>query len=976
MLRDGRTVSNAALVDDLWGTAPPSNPTATLHSHVAALRRYLRPHGAADALVTEPGGYALRIPPDALDVARFDALAAAGAAAAERGALDEADRACTAALALFRGPPLADLRDLAFAAAAAARLDRARLQVLHRRVDVRMARGRHAELLGELHELVVAEPLDERFWCQLMLAEYRVGRHAEALETYATLCRRLDDELGLRPGPEAQALQQAILRHDASLLVADVEAPAGATSTASPRTREVVGAPPPADRLIGRDGEVEAVLRRLRTDRVVTLTGPGGIGKTRLAVAVATAAAARDDQPVVFADLASTTDAEDALVVLGDLLEADRPPHRTGLEAITAHIGTSAALVVLDNVEQIPAVGAVVAGLVHDCPALTVLVTSRLPLRIPAEVRHPLQPLAVPPPDAPDRVVAAADAVVLLLERARAANADVRGLEADLSDVARLCRLLDGVPLALELAAARTAALPVGVLVERIRAGLDLGDQRSGRPARHRTLHATLAWSHGLLGPAARRLLAHLSVFAGGAPLAAVEAVWAAPGDDRGASALDVLTSLVDAGLVRHDPVAGRPRYRVPEPVRGFARDRLRDTGQLDAVRTAHAAHFTAQARRDAPPSGFTDTRRLPHLDHDVENLRAALRWWLDSGAVGRAAELSTGLYRWWSSTGRFAEGRRWLEAVLAADDRAGRVLSAPARAELLMCEGFLAANQADFPHAQSRYAESAEVWRSAGVPAGEARCRYGQGSVALGLNRPAEAQRHYDAALALAREAGDDVLEVRVLQGLAGAAEAADEVPAAHDAYRMALDAARRSGSLADVAHGAVGLALTTLAGGDPEGAEVLAVEALEAADATGSAAVVAGVQLLAGVVAVGRGDADAAAPRFGDVLVRSVQAQRPAYVSEALEGIAAVLVLRGDLVGAARSLGTAARVLDEVGLPPEDGIHRQVFDRCAQEVRDRLPPDEVDRAMAEGAARGLADLDDDAVTGLLAAAGLTADV
>src|SRR3954454_12042791 len=551
----------------LWGEDTPPRAVKTVQVYVARLRKAL---GDPEVLVTTPGGYCLRVRPGELDAERFERQVADGRRALAAGRGEDAAAELREALELWRGPPLADLASTPFAPAEIARLEEQHLAALELRVEADLAAGDHAELIGELQQLTTQHPWRERLHAQRMLALYRSGRQADALAAYHDAREVLVEQLGLEPGAELHNLHEAILAHDPAL--------DATPETARPDPSEPSPAlPTPATALIGRERDVDRIASVLREtqSRLLTLIGPGGVGKTRLALAAAAHVHDQFADGACFVSLAPLTDpaelAAAIAVALGVPVQGSQPP----TQALLRFLAARESLLVLDNFEHLIEGGALPAELLARCPGLTILATSREPLRVAAERLYAVDPLAVPPEgDAPLPGDQRYPAVALFLQRAEAHDPDFRRDRRSAPHIHQVCRRLDGLPLALELAAARVGVLEADELAARLDGALALLTTGTrDAPARQRTLRATIDWSYRLLGESERRAFGRMALFPGGVELAVAEQVTE--------ESIDGLSSLVAKQLVaRH---AGR--LSMLETIREYALEKLDQDPDADMVR-------------------------------------------------------------------------------------------------------------------------------------------------------------------------------------------------------------------------------------------------------------------------------------------------------------------------------------------------------------------------------------------------------
>ncbi|QCX78686.1 Putative HTH-type transcriptional regulator [Streptomyces sp. YIM 121038] len=838
LARTGHPVPADTLVEDLWGAGKlPANPANSLQTKVSQLRRAI----GRDTVAYGPAGYRLSLAGGATDAARFESLTAR-AYSTDTGPRGRA-ALLTDALALWRGPAYADFRDADFARAAAARLEEQRLTAQETLAEARLALGEHALLADDLADPVAREPLRERLRAAHMRALYRAGRPSEALAAYQDLRTRLADDLGTDPGPELAALYGAILRQDPALAsppTAPAPAPtppaAPAPVVAPPRTN----LPAPTTHLVGRADAVDRVRQLVRRDRLVTLTGPGGVGKTRLALEAA--ADLVDDFPdgVWLVELAGTTGdgvLEAVAAALGvrednaarrafegepegpdaaSLSKADARAsaasapgsHAGSASGAAAHAGTGSgpgpgagpapgnprlahltralaarhALLILDNCEHVlDAAADLVAHLLRHAPHLRTLTTSQEPLALTGETLEAVAPLGED------------EAVRLFAERAAATAPGFVLDDGNRAAVALICRRLDGIPLAVELAATRVRALGVHALADRLHDRFRLLNQvRRDAPARQRTLRAMIDWSWDLLSAPERRALRQLAVFRGGFTLESAEAVltgtgarpgpepraaaaleaapepqtwggltaWGGPeaggalgagGDPEvgGGFVLDLVARLLDRSLLATagpGPDAGGPvRHRLLESVAAYSLERLAEAGESKDLALRHAHHYADLAERAAPALHGPDQRHwLRRLDAETVNLRAALDRAAAEADTALALRLVNALTWYWYLRGRLTEAIRSLAVALSlpAGPGAARASAAAARGAFSLLAGEDAcAHGSSCAH---------------GTDGADARSRWLLALARCGFDRTPEEGRRVDALLTEFRTAGD----------------------------------------------------------------------------------------------------------------------------------------------------------------------------------------------------------------------------
>ena len=689
----GLTVSGAELVTTLWPDAAPTDPSNALQSLVSRLRRAL---GDARLVVQDGSGYRLLIDAEAIDAVRFSQQVTTGRAALGRGDPGAALSTLTEAGSLWRGEPLIDAADADFAGPRRARLQELRLGSVLDRAEALIALGRAGESIPELDALVEANPLNEPAVVVLLRALAAAGRTSEALARYEAVRRYLDDELGADPGPELQALHVRLLRGELSPPAAPAPAAADEPVAARPARRSNLRAA--LTSFVGREDDLARVVAAVEANRLTTLIGAGGAGKTRLAIEAASRWLTAHDQAAWLIELAPVTDPEALPGVLLATLggrdtrvgeRAERLPQDTR-DRLLDRLRDASCLLVIDNCEHlVDPVARLVDDILAAAPDVRVLTTSRELLGLTGEVLCPLAPLPLPPATVAPADAPTYPAVRLWLDRAAAARPDFELTETNLPAVVEIVRRLDGLPLAIELAAARLRFLRTAEIADRLsdRFRLLTGGSRTSLP-RHRTLRAVVEWSWDLLEPTERLLAERLAVFPAGCDAASATEICA---DDRIPAGVveQLLAALVDKSLLQVDPGAlGGARFRMLETVREYGVERLAERGELAAARLAHAEHYAELTVASEPLlRGPDQLAALARLDLDRDNIASALRYLAESGRGEQALRMMLALAWYWAVLDRNTEMAAWASVVLEANAGSDVPELAYARAALVLTD-------------------------------------------------------------------------------------------------------------------------------------------------------------------------------------------------------------------------------------------------------------------------------------------------
>jgi len=942
-----RVLTVSRLSDLLWDGSPPATAATMVHGAVAGLRAVLEPRRGEEPpglLVTRDGGYALAVRPEQTDVGRFRRLLDQ---ARPRLAVAPADasRLMSEALALWHGPALHGI-EAAFAREAADGWEELRLECVELQMAAKLAIGHHHEVVGDLQQLVHRHPFRERLCEHLVVAQYRCGRQTDALQTLRLLRHTLTDELGVEPGPRIQRLERAVLGHSTDL---DAPLPRQATTPSG-------ALPAPYNSFVGRSRELGDIDALCAGHRLVTLTGPGGSGKSRLAVEVARRLFAGGADEVRLIDLARLTAPALVSETVAQAFGIRAAKGLGAAEVIGAALSGRDVTIVLDNCEHLVEATAVfVESLLAAAPRVKVLVTSREVLRIPGERVCPVGPLETAAiGDRWDDIVDCAS-VRLFTERASAARPGFTLTRANAALVLEVCRRLDGLPLALELAAARAASLPLAVLAERLDDRfrlLDPDDRSTG--VRHRSLAATLSWSYELLSEQERLLFARLAVFPGTFSLASAEAVVA--GDDLPRHDVGLrLGRLVAVSTVQiADDEDGVTRYRLLETTREFGREQL-VAGAAARLRERHAHHFLALAQAAAPHLlGPASPDWLSRLHADNDNFRAALDWAFEGGGDPHlGAQLIAGLWHPWDLRGARDEGLHWVRAGLDSIGPDQPALRLP----LLSAGALFHLGRAEFGAVTALTHELLPLARSTGASEWAADALRMNATVAWARGSFDRAQHLYEDAVTTAL-AGNDLWRAALAEAqLARLHRDRDEPDAARTtAMRASVHAEETGEELAR------GLAVDVLASveerwGDRTLAQRLADEALTHYRLVGYSEGEASALHLGGRIAVRAHDWTGARLAFEESLGLCRRIGHRSGSAAALEGLAHVTAAAADDERTGLLLGAASALRDEIG---STLAGTEIFEHQQEQQRlgERLGSARVEELLRRGSGLSLGEL------------------
>jgi predicted ATPase/DNA-binding SARP family transcriptional activator len=908
LLRPGQTVSSDLLVELLWGGDElPRNPANALQTQISYLRKALasaEPDGAS-LLETRAGGYSLIVDRSRVDAHRFETtvkhlapLEALRWSEDLGAALDEVDDA----LAQWRGDALEDVAGMDFVRGEITRLDELRWAATERRIDLLLRLGRHSEAVGDLSELVQRLPLRERFHEQLVLALYRSGRQAEALRAYEDARKTLNEELGLDPGSDLRDLAQAVLQHDPALKwipPASAHAPgqgepADRAESPSASVSPTGRVPVPLSPLIGRDAEVARLIELLHSHRALTLTGPAGAGKTRLAIALATQ---RTDS-IWYVDFSPIDDPVLVGATCASATGVTLTPGDDAAQSVADTLASQQGVLVLDTCEHVlSAAGQLAATVLRAAPGIRVLATSRRALGLTGEFAWPVPPLALPPTDAVTaEEISSHAAVRLFIDRAQAVRPDLDMDDRAAADIAAVCLALDGLPLAIELAAARTDLLSPAAIRSRLADRFELLVEGGvDASQRQQTLRGAIDWSFELLTDDQRTFFARLGVFAGTFDL---DAALQVAGADL-PRPLELLSSLVKQSMVAR---GGTDRYRLLDTLRAYALDVLAEL-DADDTRARHASYFTEVAERgEVAIRGPEQLEWLERLRADVNNFRAALEWSLSTGDVDHAARQAGALAWFWTLNGMLTEAIDHLERLVNIED-----IPSTIRARCMWGYALLAASLGRLETARDAGYRAAELGRRGDDPLGTA---YGLNAAAVAEwalgQHELSLQAHAEAIELLAKI--EDEWGLAICKVLQARTLFDQHDPDAPQVAGEGVEHARRAGDLHVLGIALTQIAQHAIADVDASAAVTAAAEALELQERIGyTEGTVSALHVLGQAQLLG-GDAGAARLSHRRALALASRIGHAAAMCEALEDLARAEAheqpaLAGTLLRAART-------------------------------------------------------------------------
>jgi predicted ATPase/DNA-binding SARP family transcriptional activator/DNA-binding CsgD family transcriptional regulator len=986
-LAEGRRMHRERAMDLLWPDSGKRAASNNLRQVVYGARRVLHSgSGSRESYLGLKDEQLVLCPYGQLWV---DTDAYEGAAASARRSKDPASY--RAAIDLYAGDLLPEDRHEEWAEGRRNELRQLYLALLIELAGLYEGRGEYAQAIEALRKATAEEPALEEAHATLIRLYASSGRPERALAQYQRLHDALSRGLGTRPAEATRRMRDEIAV--GSLPTAPPADPA----RGQPSDGANHNLPAPMSSFVGREREMAEVKRTLAMTRLLTLTGAGGSGKTRLSLEIARDLGGSYPDGVWLVELAPLSDNGLVSQEVANVLRVQERPGEPLADTLVKALAGKQMLLVLDNCEHVVEEAArLVDKLLASCPRLKVLATSREPLGVSGEANWAVPPLSLP--DATNGK-ATADALVryeavrLFVERARLRLPDFEVTAGNAGTVARVCRKLDGMPLAIELATARMGVLAVEQVAQRLEVSLEVlkGTSRSAAP-RQRTLRATLDWSYDLLSKDDRRFFGRLSVFVGGWTLEAAEAVCSGDGVEED-DVLDLLGGLVDKSLVvAGASTDGALRYRMLEPVRQYARVKLEEGAESEEVPRRQAEYFLSTAEEAEPElAGQRQGLWVERLDAEHDNMRAALSWLLERGeATGSALRLVAALWRFWNIRGYLSEGIRWIEQVLAE----GELAASPARVKALEGMGWLSQFQGDYGLAKATYEQMLELSRELGDKGNMATALNGLGTVATYVGDGARARELLWENLRVLDELEEGIsatlhkrFHALILLGQLAIYEEGNYARG-EALWEQGLALIREAGDADQVGLTLSNLAYPTLLQGKYERARRLCEEALSIARELGSVGYVSNASVNLGLAALGLGEYERAAGSFREAVLTSRDMGANLQTIEAFEGMAGLAATIGEAPRAARLWGAAeaAREVGGIALPPGERallephltaarthLGDEAWEAALNEGRVMSLEDAADYALSEWAARATATVAQDPSTYAEAMGGLT---
>jgi predicted ATPase/DNA-binding SARP family transcriptional activator len=938
------------IIELLWPDQGFSASVNNLYKTVHATRRALEPElvsgNDSHFILTQDQHVMLRAPHELwIDIEVFQRFAS--------DALKHADvRACEAALSLYQGDLLAEDPYEDWINARREQLRQTYHSLLSKFSKLYKELGQYERSVSLLEELIARDVLNEQAYRQLMLLYALQGKRHEALRLFEQCRGVLRREINAEPDKTTIGVYEQIVAGHVRLLPQDnLEKLKGERPAGQRQGITRTNLPLQVTSFVGREQEIARVKQLLKGNRLLTLTGAGGIGKTRLGLQVAADVLAQYPDGVWLVELAGLTDPQLLPRIISNTLGVRQKPGRTLLSTLDEYLRVRRMLIVFDNCEHlVETVATVIEHLLSRSPELHILATSRQALDLAGEAVWQVSALSLPSSSQPagDTNLLEYEAVQLFVDRVSSSNPKWALTEQNEPAVARLCRRLDGIPLALELAAARVKILTVEEIVAKLDDRFDLlfSGSRTVMP-RHQTLRAAIDWSYSLLQLAERTLLHRVSVFAGGWTLAAAESICAGDGIES-CAVLTLLSHLIDKSLVIVEPQGAESRYRLLETIRQYAAEKVRNSEEWSRISARHLDWFLQLAEQSdlafsSPEQGFWFRR----LEVERDNLGAALQWSLQEARdADKGLRLCVALWRFWQAHGYVSEGRRWFDLALSLPDASSKSFQAKA----FHGASALACMQGDFEHARAYIDQSLALQRETENRHGIAHELHRLGIIAYYVGDYHRATMLQEETLALCYELGDQCGIARAVNGLGIIALDRGDYDQAVSKFEECLAVYRQLGHVLGVMGTLNNLGETARRQSDIDRAETLLQESLKLAKELGDKGWIARAMHILGNIAMDRGDYKLAGQMFKNALVilREIEDVIIMYV---LEGLACMAAAQGEAARALR-LAEAATVQREATRLSRAPADQCALDRCLREARRIMSLEETERALAEGRA------------------------